>query len=139
MADIEDRLRPPPATRMAGPVQHLDLHASLAELRREPRLATGSWRSVTLVHRDTLRVVLIAFDKGAHMPSHDAPGPVLLQVLRGKLRVGLPDGDVVVDAGELLALETALPHDVEALEESDLLLGVHPLAPHSPPTPIIDD
>lgn len=138
MPDTEDRLRPPPAARLAGASQHLDLVAALQRLRAEPHLDTNGWRTVTLVHRDTLRVVLMAFDAGARMPEHDAPGPVTLQVLRGRLRIGTPDGAVELVPGQLLALETALVHDVEALEESDLLLGVHPLAPYSPPSPLQD-
>ena len=136
MPDTEDRLRPPPATRLAAPVQLLDLAGAQRQLRSEPHLDTNGYRTVTLVHRDTLRVVLMAFDAGAKMPEHDAPGPVTLHVLRGALRVGTPDGAVELRAGQLLALDTGLAHDVEAIEESDLLLGVHPLEPFSPPSPL---
>jgi quercetin dioxygenase-like cupin family protein len=123
---------------MSGPAQHLDLTAALRQLRGEPHLDTNGYRTVTLVHRDTLRVVLMAFDAGARMPEHDANGPVTLQVLRGRLRIGTPDGVIELVPGQLLALETGLSHDVEAVEESDLLLGVHPLDPYSPPSPVSD-
>lgn len=138
MSDIDDRLRPPPSTRMSGPAQHVDLAAALRQLRAEPHLDSNGYRTVTLVHRDTLRVVLMAFDAGARMPEHDANGPVTLQVLRGRMRVGTHEGSIELVPGHLLALETALAHDVEALEESDLLLGVHPLDPYAPPTPVSD-
>lgn len=138
MPDTEDRLRPPPAARLAAPVQLLDLAGAQRQLRAEPHLDTNGYRAVTLVHRETLRVVLIAFDAGAKMREHDAPGPVTLHVLRGALRVGTPDGPVELRPGQLLALDTGLAHDVEALEESDLLLGVHPLDPSSAPSPVRD-
>ncbi len=44
--------------------------------------------------------------------------------LTGKLRLHLPDQTVELPAGRLLTLERALPHDVEALEESSFLLTI---------------
>lgn len=138
MPDPDDRLRPPPALRLASPVQHVDLTGAVRQLRSEPHLATDGYRSVTLVHRETARLVLLAFDAGGRIPPHDARGPVTLQVLHGRVRVGTPDGDVLLAPGELLALDTAVTHDVEALESSDVLLGVHPLDAHAPPSPVSD-
>lgn len=76
----------------------------------------------TLVHEDDFRVVLMAMKAGSSLPSHRAAETVSIHALAGRVRLKLPETMVDLHAGRLLVLQRNLVHDVEALEESALLL-----------------
>lgn len=78
--------------------------------------------SRTVLKADGTRVVLFAFDAGQVLTEHTAAMPVLLQVLDGRLRIGGGGEFVELTPGGLVHLDTRLPHSVEALEPSRLLL-----------------
>jgi quercetin dioxygenase-like cupin family protein len=59
------------------------------------------------------------------MDEHRAEARISIQGLVGKIRLHLPGrAPVELSAGQLLALDCGMPHDVEALEESAFLLTV---------------
>jgi quercetin dioxygenase-like cupin family protein len=128
MSAAEERLRPHPASRMAGAENTLDLRARLRSLRAEPH-STDGHRQIALLHHGPVRLILYAFDEGGRIPQHQAPGWVTIHVLRGTLRVKAPDGEHVLNEAHLLTLAPNVPHDVDALAESDMLLGVYPGGP----------
>lgn len=59
---------------------------------------------------------------------HRAPGPLTLHVLSGRVRLRAAAREAALGPGALVALERAVEHDVEALEESALLLTLPPAA-----------
>lgn len=103
-----------------------DLAAELARLRAEggPDWHQSGRQARTLLKEADLRVVLIALRPGARMEEHHAPGPITIQALEGALRVHVAGQAIDLPAGRLLALARHVPHDVEALEESALLLTI---------------
>jgi quercetin dioxygenase-like cupin family protein len=124
MSSPQDRLRPPPAERFAGPEHKLDFGASLRKLRSEPRPAKDGHNQATIFHSDTLRLVLFAFEAGGCLPRHQAPGVVMIQPLRGEIQVTTPSDSYRMREGESLVLQTNVPHEVEAKSEADMLLSV---------------
>jgi hypothetical protein len=50
--------------------------------------------------------------------------PVSIHALEGKIRIRLPEEHIEVSAGELMALDYGIPHEIEALEESAFLLTI---------------
>jgi quercetin dioxygenase-like cupin family protein len=94
-------------------------------LREEPHPAKDGHRQIGLLHREHLRVVLFAFDRGGWLREHRAPGLVTIHVLSGRLRVATASSAHDLTAGQVLVLERDVPHDVEATEQSDMLLTVH--------------
>jgi quercetin dioxygenase-like cupin family protein len=61
----------------------------------------------------------------SYMSHHRAEGPISIHVIRGEIRVHLPEDRVEnVSEGELLTLDRCLEHDVEGLEESACLLTI---------------
>ncbi|HVZ78960.1 MAG TPA: hypothetical protein VG818_13340 [Gemmatimonadaceae bacterium] len=124
MAASEDRLRPPPAERFAGPEHQLDLGAEFAALRREQHDARDGHRQKTVYHRGSVRLVIFAFDRGGRLPQHSAPGVVTIHAIRGSVHVRTPEGDRVLDQGQLVVLDPLVPHDVHAPAEADMLLCV---------------
>jgi quercetin dioxygenase-like cupin family protein len=97
----------------AGGLVQFRFETELERLRQEPAWRAGSRNAITLVKERGLRVVLALLHAGTRLDPHHAPGPLTLQVLSGRVRLG---------PGVLVALESALEHDVEAVEESALLL-----------------
>lgn len=114
------RAHTPPA---ATPWLRLDLARELDDLARELDGRTGH-KARTLAKHDDLRVVVIALRAGARIPEHKTDGRVAIQTVRGHLRVRAQGQIVDLPAGSVLALDRGLPHDVEAVEDSGLLLTI---------------
>jgi hypothetical protein len=58
------------------------------------------------------------------MNQHQAEGRISIQQLFGHIRVRLPHQQVTLSRGELLVLDGAVLHDIEAKEESAFLLTI---------------
>lgn len=78
--------------------------------------------SRTVLTAEGVRVVLFSFDAGQVLSEHTAAMPVLLQVLDGHLRITADDRTIDLRPGGLVHLATRLPHTVEAVDPSRLLL-----------------
>ncbi len=119
----EPRHRRPHSKPSAEPYLEFDLARELEELHREPEWATGH-NAKTLVKYDNLRVVLTALKANSRIPAHQTAGRISIQTLRGRIQVRAEGRTFNLPAGSLLALDQALRHDVEALEDSALLLTI---------------
>ena len=129
MTASPERRRPRPSERFAADEQQLDLRAALVSLRAEPSAGANGHRQVALMHEGPVRLVLFAFDADGRMPQHAAPGWVTIHVLRGSLTVQTVETTHVLAGGTLLSLAPGVRHDVEATEETDMLLGIYPDSP----------
>ena len=108
---------------MAAPRLEFDLPRELEALRREPEWSSGQ-NARTLVKHDDLRIVLIGLAAGARIPDHRTEGRISIHAISGHVRVRTGDGPHDLPAGTLVALDRGLPHDVEAVEESAILLTI---------------
>jgi len=112
------------ATKFSAPIIELDLFKELAEIRAGAAYGGADHAAMTLVNEEDLRVVLIALRAQGHMHQHRAHGPIVLQALEGSLRLGVGERTLELRRGGLMAIDAGLPHDVEAIEESALLLVI---------------
>lgn len=71
-----------------------------------------------------VRLVLFSFDVGQELTEHTAAMPVLLQTLSGHLRITADGRTVDLRPGDVMHLETRVPHSVVAREPSRLLLAM---------------
>lgn len=124
MSSPSDRLRPPPSERFAGPEHRIELAAALDALRAEPHESTDRHRQITVFHKGPLRIVLFTFEAGAGLPSHRAPGFVVIHTLRGRITVKTMNASHDLAAGQLVLLDPEVVHDVTAAEPSDMLLTI---------------
>lgn len=115
--------RRPDADEMAAPLLEFDLAGEVERLQSEPEWKGGQ-NARTLVKHEDVRVVLIALRAGARIPNHQTGGRITIHTVRGHVRVRAQDQDRDLPLGNLLALDRALPHDVEALEDSAILLTI---------------
>lgn len=74
-----------------------------------------------MVHTETMTVARIVLGAGALVPRHSHENEQVANVLSGRLRFVVGDVELVVGAGESIALEAHVPHEVEALEDSIVL------------------
>lgn len=110
---------------LAEPLLQIDLERELQQLRREDSWQRETGRSSkTLAKYPDFRIVLILMKAGTQMRQHRAEGRVSIQQLKGQVRIHLADRSVDVSAGHLLVLDCGVLHDVEAQEESALLLTI---------------
>jgi quercetin dioxygenase-like cupin family protein len=107
---------------LTGTALTFDLAEEALALKREAPWQTHGHNAKTLVKQRDVRVVLIALKAGARMPEHKTDQCVTLQALVGRLRLHLPEDTLELPAGGLVALEHTVLHDVEAMEESIILL-----------------
>jgi quercetin dioxygenase-like cupin family protein len=110
---------------LAGPLLQIDLERELQQLRREDSWQRETGRSSkTLAKYPDFRIVLILMKGGTRMRQHRAEGRISIQQLKGQVCIHLADRKVTVSTGHLLVLDCGVLHDVEALEESALLLTI---------------
>lgn len=87
---------------------------------------TSGRSSVSLVHEDRVRAVLMGLTAGSGLAEHDSPPGATLQVVAGRARLYLADDDSrewLLEEGDLIAIPHAR-HGVDALSDSVLLLTV---------------
>jgi len=108
---------------LESPVLSFDLNAEIAHLRGE-NAWQGGRNSKTLVKHPDFRVVLTVLKSNARLHEHRAAGRISVQAIAGHIRMHVLEKTIDMPAGHMLALERALPHDVEALEDSAFLLTI---------------
>lgn len=113
-----------PMRALSGPALAFDLAREAERLRGESPWSQHGRNAVTLVKYPDLRIVFILMKPGAKLHEHHAGATISVHTLSGRARVHLRDGVVDLLAGQLLALERDVPHDVEAVDESAVLLTI---------------
>ena len=91
--------------------------------------SSAQWNSTgrgakTLVKNDELRIVLVALSARKAIHEHHAEGAISVSVVEGAIRFTGDGKEQGLRSGSLLALAAALPHGVEALEDSAFMLTV---------------
>src|ERR1022692_5148577 len=108
---------------LKSPILSFDLNSEIERLRGE-NAWQGGRNSKTLVKHPDFRVVLTVLKSNACLHEHKAAGRISVQAVAGHIRMHVQDQVFDLPAGHMLALERALPHDVEALEDSAFLLTI---------------
>ena len=103
---------------------HLNLHQEIAQLQAESGWQRGDRNAKTLVKEPSLHITLVVLRAGARMDQHRTAGPVAVQPLNGRVRLGAQGEQNELSTGDLLVLAANVPHDVEAVEDSALLLTI---------------
>ncbi len=115
-------LRDDRSRHLGDAVRQIDLASVARELREDETWEREGHNAKTLVKHESLRIVLIDMHEGARLGEHRTDSRISIQVLTGKVSVTLPTGSYSVGAGQLLAVDECIPHDVVALEPSTVLL-----------------
>ena len=114
---------------LASPMLTLDLNREIQDLRAEARWQSGH-TAKTLAKYPDLRVVLIAMNAGGRLEKHHTAGRISVHALQGRNRIETGERSADLIAGQLLTLESNIPHDVEAITDSAFLLTIALPAQH---------
>jgi len=102
----------------------VDVAAEIARLKGEPAWTSGDRHGSSLVKGDGINVALMMLKKGAKLQEHHTRAPVTVQVIDGRINFIANGKTQVVTRGMIVALDRAIEHSVEAVEESALVLTV---------------
>jgi len=80
--------------------------------------------SRTLAQNPALSLTLFAFDQGESVSAHTVPAEALVHVLDGRAAVTIGDQEVMVEAGQAVALPEGMAHALKAEERFKMLLLV---------------
>lgn len=98
------------------------LHNEIARLT--PGESRSGRRAETLIKTDRLRVVLVTMRAGAELQEHTAPGPITVQALLGRFSVSVADDEHDLAHGNLISIQSDVPHSVRAVEDGAFLLTI---------------
>ncbi len=110
-------LRPP-----LGGMLTLKITDEVIRLKAKPEWKSADRLAVSLVKDDALNVLLMALKKGARLAEHKTKGPIAVHILSGAARLSAGSRSENLSAGNMAALDRDLVHELEALEESAVLL-----------------
>ena len=119
---MSDEWKARPDRPIEAPLLHLRLGEQLEQLREEPTWRGRGRNSITLTKEPGLRLVLMLLGKGTRLSEHRAAGPLTFHVLTRSVTFRAGARVESLRAGDLIVLESTVPHEVEALEESTCLL-----------------
>lgn len=109
---------------LTGSSLQFDLNQQIEQLKEEAAWAQTGRTAKTLAKYADFRMVLTVMKAGKRLEEHKAEGRLSIHTLTGALKLRLGGEAVNVPAGHVIALDRALPHDVEALEDSAFLITI---------------
>jgi quercetin dioxygenase-like cupin family protein len=110
-------------SRTASYVKSFDLVEEIQHLQARkpwPKKVTSN----LLLKSEDLRILLIGIEAGGRLEEHHNDGRISIHVLEGAVKMHVQQQSQQFSAGQILALDRSIPHDVEAMEDSVLLLTV---------------
>jgi quercetin dioxygenase-like cupin family protein len=112
-------------------LNHYDLSGQFAKLRADASIRLHGRDSFTLVKDPGMDVVLTVLNAGMHLSKHTAPGPISVLVLKGRIAFTAHGQRLELGPHCLVTLPTHVPHEVEALEESAILITIASRVAHN--------
>lgn len=116
--------REPARDRFASQELKLDFDEAAQRLLQESNTGQLGHRQIALYKSNHTTVALFAFEAGGRIPQHQAHATVLIQVLKGAIRVTTSEATHSLSSGQALVMSPDVPHDVVADEPSQMLLTV---------------
>lgn len=98
-----------------APLDRSEVRIGVAE---ELPVVSDATTSRAVVDNDAVRVVLFTFDTGQQLTEHTASLPVVVQILRGRLRFELEGEAYDLAVGDVVYLAPGAAHGLQALEPS---------------------
>lgn len=97
-------------------------YAHLPDPLGEIEIPTDGTLSRTVFEDDQVKVLVFAFDAGQELSEHTSASAAIIQVLSGKLALSLGGDPVEALPGSWVHMSPRLPHAVDAVEPSVMLL-----------------
>lgn len=107
-----------------NPFRSLDLKSELHRLRTEDHPWQAGRNAKILVKYPDFRILLVALHPGTHVAEHRAAGAISVQTISGRVLIRAAGRVFDLSEGQMLTLEREIPHDLEALAESAVLVTI---------------
>ncbi|AKF25236.1 cupin [Sulfurovum lithotrophicum] len=78
-----------------------------------------------MLESDFGKEIRIAFKEGQIMKKHKTKFPITVMTLRGSIEFGVGEKKVILNEGDVIALEGNVMHELKALTESVVRLSLH--------------
>lgn len=115
---------------MPIPTKHTHLTGSptgqVFDLLSDIQVNTDAIVSKTLRKSTELNLTLFAFDKGQGLSGHSSPMDAYVQMLSGRMDITVGTQKFSLSTGQLVFMPATIPHALEALEPSKMLLTMVP-------------
>lgn len=111
---------------LAISISQFDLRQEIRLLRKEESWQRGIGRSSrTLVKQQDFRIVLVLMKAKTNLTEHRANARISIQTILGRIRVRVRNENMIeLPSAGLLALDSSIPYDIEAVRESAFLLTI---------------
>ena len=100
------------------------LQGELHRLRTDDHPWQAGRNAKILVKYADFRILLVGLRAGTHLAEHRAAGSMSVQTIAGRVLIRAAGRVFDLREGELLVLGREVPHDVEALAESAILVTI---------------
>lgn len=84
--------------------------------------AEGSVVSRTLTENPSGTITVFAFDEGQGLSEHSAPYDAVVQVIDGKVEIGIGGKPHKLSEGDIIVMPANIPHKLRAIEKFKMLL-----------------
>ena len=78
-----------------------------------------------MLDSDFGKEIRIAFKEGQIMKEHKTKFPITVMTMRGSIEFDIGEETVILNEGDVIALEGNIMHELKALEESVVRLSLH--------------
>lgn len=106
----------------AGGMVSIEISDEIGRLKAKAQLSSVDRLAVSLVKDDALNLLLMVLKKGARLAEHRTKGPIAVHVLAGAVRFSAGSRSEELSQGTIAALDRDIVHELEAVEESVILL-----------------
>ncbi len=79
-------------------------------------------KTKVLIETSFSKEIQILMKSGQVMKEHQAPFPILIHILEGKIELGVQGVVHLMKTGEIISLEANVPHDLNAKEDTIIRL-----------------
>ncbi len=114
--------RPEGDRMLNAPLVEMDLNKFITQIKKETTWSESDHNSITIFKSDSLRIVLLGLHENAELKTHTANGIISVQVQEGSISFTAEQQTVVLEKGQMIALNEKIPHSVLAIKESFFLL-----------------
>lgn len=115
-------LRPEGARMLNAALVEIDLNKFTTQLKSETTWTDSDHNAITVFKSENITIVLIGMHENAALKTHTAKGDIHVQVLEGQVNFMAEQQTILLDKGNMIALEANIPHSVLAIKESFILL-----------------
>lgn len=105
-----------------APFVFMDVDTYARMLKEEEAWEKYDRNGITLFKSDHLSMVLVCLREKAVITNEAVAGYITIELRKGRVRVKTVDGDIDLEANQVMAFHPFIDHYIEALEESTVLL-----------------